>query len=779
MISVVALSIVLAILGGLPLLGGPGYEAALLCGVLAPAWLSVVQARRTQLRLQALSRVQATPYLSQLLVPIVIDWGVHGSAVLGVALCLGYVQGFCEPLLGLGLFALGPLPGMLLGGFSGGALALGHAWLCGDRQLRDRRTKARDGLWTGLGVMPPLLSAVWAVERFYRTPTVFAYDQFAGYFAGPLYDTVEFELSRLLSFRAGTVLLVLVVVCWTPLLQLSWRPSLRLAPKRDFWKSPLLWLGVVCSVGYTVITAQGEVLGHRRTAASMRSQLGNQTRKGLCTVVYAEGVLPVAATRVAAECVEHLRQHQAFFQLERIEPVVVYLFEDDAQKRLLMGAGRTNIAKPWRREIYVTDDGFPHPILGHELAHVVTAAFGRGPFRVAGHLGGWLVDPGRVEGFAEAAALREDSFGTLEQWAAAMKRVGRLPRLEQLFQLGFLGQSAARSYTAAGAFVRFFHQHWGAERLKRWYAGATLEELTGESLQQLERRWYAELDGTPVPQTVLETAAPRFSRPGLFERKCPHAFDRTLARAHLSCGRHDALVRSLIEQLLRWDPGQEGLKLEPPRCLAAEGGLLRARAEVRKLLEQSSFETHELRRAHELLGDWAWQRGEVDEARVDYQAALRYSFEPAQTRQLTVKVWGLVQARVVQTGLRALFFADQNQEQAPASVVMSWAMSGPESDMARYLLARWAMGGQRWAEVRSWLDQVSPDRLPLDEVRREAAHMRLVAGCEQALISEQVGLLERAWTDYQALGLTLAERIHAARLVDRCVQGKLSNAGGR
>jgi len=133
----------------------------------------------------------------------------------------------------------------------------------------------------------------------------------------------------------------------------------------------------------------------------------------------------------------------------------------------------------------------------------------------------------------------------------------------------------------------------------------------------------------------------------------------------------------------------------------------------------------------------------------------------------------------VQTGLRALFFADQNQEQAPASVVMSWAMSGPESDMARYLLARWAMGGQRWAEVRSWLDQVSPDRLPLDEVRREAAHMRLVAGCEQALISEQVGLLERAWTDYQALGLTLAERIHAARLVDRCVQGKLSNAGGR
>jgi hypothetical protein len=244
------------------------------------------------------------------------------------------------------------------------------------------------------------------------------------------------------------------------------------------------------------------------------------------------------------------------------------------------------------------------------------------------------------------------------------------------------------------------------------------------------------------------------------------------------CGRHDALVRRLIGQLLRWDPGQEGLKLEPPRCLAAEGGLARASAEVQQLLAKSNFESHETRRAHELLADWAWQRGEAVKARALYQTALEYSFEPGQSRQLSVKLWGLAQPAPVQWGLRSLFFADQDHERAPVSVVMSWAMSGPESDMARYLLARWAMGAQRWGEVRLWLDQVSMDGLPLEEVRREYARLGLLAACEQALMSEKSELVARAWDQYQALGLSVAEQTHGARLVDRCRRGKFRKVEG-
>jgi len=64
--------------------------------------------------------------------------------------------------------------------------------------------------------------------------------------------------------------------------------------------------------------------------------------------------------------------------------VRAFFFRDAAEKKRLMGAGDTYIAKPWRKEVYLQMGAYPHPVLGHELAHVVAGSFGRGPFRIAG-----------------------------------------------------------------------------------------------------------------------------------------------------------------------------------------------------------------------------------------------------------------------------------------------------------------------------------------------------------------------------------------------------------
>ena len=68
--------------------------------------------------------------------------------------------------------------------------------------------------------------------------------------------------------------------------------------------------------------------------------------------------------------------------------MTAFFFRDAADKKRLMGAGDTYIAKPWRREVYLQVAAYPHPVLGHELAHVIAGAFGQGPFHVAGPLGG-------------------------------------------------------------------------------------------------------------------------------------------------------------------------------------------------------------------------------------------------------------------------------------------------------------------------------------------------------------------------------------------------------
>ncbi len=104
-----------------------------------------------------------------------------------------------------------------------------------------------------------------------------------------------------------------------------------------------------------------------------------------------------------------------------------------------MGAADTLIAKPWRHEVYVQLSAYPHPVLGHELAHVVAGSFGRGPFRIAGSAGGLWPDPGLIEGVAVAASPDDDEL-TDAQWAHAMLDLGSLPPMASVFSLGFLDQ---------------------------------------------------------------------------------------------------------------------------------------------------------------------------------------------------------------------------------------------------------------------------------------------------------------------------------------------------
>jgi len=100
--------------------------------------------------------------------------------------------------------------------------------------------------------------------------------------------------------------------------------------------------------------------------------------------------------------------------------------------------------------------GYPHPVLGHERSRTWWAgSFGaRPPSASPEHGGGLLPNPGWIEGVAVAASPSEDEL-TGEMWARGHDG-SRHPaqRAGPVFSLDFLGQSAAKSYTVAGAFRR-------------------------------------------------------------------------------------------------------------------------------------------------------------------------------------------------------------------------------------------------------------------------------------------------------------------------------------
>jgi hypothetical protein len=181
------------------------------------------------------------------------------------------------------------------------------------------------------------------------------------------------------------------------------------------------------------------------------------------------------------------------------------------------------MAKPWRREIYVDDSAFPHRALRHEIAHAVASAFGDPIFGVAMR-DGVLANPGLIEGLAVAADWPGDGALTPHEQVRALQELGFEPSTRDLFSLGFLATSSARSYTTAGSFVRYLLDRFGSAKLRAVYrSGDDFAGVYGESLDQLDTEWRAMIAAIVLPPGTTEALRERFRGGGVFSRPCPHA----------------------------------------------------------------------------------------------------------------------------------------------------------------------------------------------------------------------------------------------------------------
>jgi hypothetical protein len=344
----------------------------------------------------------------------------------------------CDPLQGLVFFLLLPACSAALAALAGWFLA-----------LLARTSAGATLLWT-LAFLASLALVGW---RFYATPAVSFLGPFFGQYPGVLYDTLIPVSGRLLSYRATNLveagaLLAVAAFAWDPgtaRLSLRRLGRARLAP---FVVLPLLGLAAAAYV-------YGPVLGHRTDTAFIGSRLGRLLRGPTCDVYAPRELAPRDAALLVEDCEFRAQQIRRLAGMPPgAERVTVLVFRDDAEKAALMGAGRTSVAKPWRREVYVHTPVFPHPVLKHELAHVLLGELCPPPFRVPAQWGGLLPLPGLIEGGATAAEWPVDEL-TPHGWAAAMDRLGLLPPAATLVGTGFLGENAGLAYTATGSFVRW------------------------------------------------------------------------------------------------------------------------------------------------------------------------------------------------------------------------------------------------------------------------------------------------------------------------------------
>lgn len=749
---------VLGAVGFLPLFGGPGYEHAIASGLVVPSAAAIATALD----------VSATPRAPSACVARGLVTGACLAALAYLtALLHGARVGICDLGGGTLLFALTAGMGALLGGLWGA--------VAGERCRGMRRRRLGCVL---LALAGPLAGVVVSVARFYGSPMVFSYDPFFGYFSGALYDTVVDVRPELWTYRAGTLATLAGAVLVAGVLEHKDGDKdgrVSLAPVRASRAAAARALtGAALLAGSLVSCILGPTLGHWQTSDSIARELGGHARGPRCDVIHPDSLLADQVTLLVSDCEQELAADEQRLGARLPGRITAFVFKDADQKRRLMGAADTQIAKPWRREVYVQMSAYPHPVLGHEIAHVVAGSFARGPFRVAGGFGGLWPNPGLIEGTAEATSPGDDEL-TDAQWARAMLDLDILPSLRTLFSIGFMGENSSKGYTVAAAFVGWVIDTRGAEVLRAWYGGGSIEALMGEPWDAIERDFEAWLRTQSLPPEALAYAKAKFDRPSVWGRRCPHVVDALNRRADQCRDEHRfARAQNLYDEALARDPHDWHALFDRARIRMWYGDEAAGRVELARVAEDEKTPRTWRDRALEALADDDLARGRDARALEAYRALAARSLDEDAARTLEVKALSADNPPAHRAVLD-LLIGDPGRPVEPWLGALSLGLWADETHepLAGYLIGKNLAVREDYRRTATWLDRALDGGMPTARVGRELVRQRAICACalgDADGLARVRSILEATGDDSPFAGSSGGRRAWVERLIDRCTR---------
>lgn len=597
------------VLSFIPLFNVPGPESALVLGIILPPFVCL-WGFRTALDSPPRTLSQETTLLFSLSLGVFLF--VLGCGLVLEARDFGSVS--CDPWTGRAHLLLGP--GM--GGIA--AATLGRTmgsipWIANKR---------------GASVVAfsiPILFIAGSLWQLYASPGIYSLGLFYGWLTGAIYDTDTSIEPRYIYFRLQSLVFILGCSFW-------------LLSKVISKKHRMRALSLLFLMGYIAACLVGDRFNFHSSKDEIIRNLGASLTSKRC-VLYVPSEMPLhMRKRHAQECDFKVSNIESQLQLSPpTGPVTVYLFRSIEEKKRLMGAAGTDIAKPWRKEIYLHDEGFPHDVMMHELAHAVLADVGSGPFKIAGWLGGLIPKSGIIEGLAVALAWDETRGFTPHEWSHAMLEMKLLPELESIQSGGFLTESADRAYTANGSFMKWILEVHGPDAMKKIYRTGSLSFL-GE-VPALEKKWHADLRTQPLSQEAKARVALYFKQPSVFAQVCPHTIASEYATIMDELGKGKIKeARLRCERIVALDPGSVEHRVNHLRLLIEEGDLQEAKHQFATLASKG-FSPLAMMGVEELFADLAFSAGDLPVAKEHYDRLLSLTLDEHTRRQIEVKRFAL------------------------------------------------------------------------------------------------------------------------------------------
>jgi hypothetical protein len=727
--GIAALAVLGLASGSLPLLDAPGYElgevAALLATLLAPfVGIAAVRDERTRPRPSPLAAFGGAALVLVALLGTFLAAALVRAAI-GPCSAFGPAAGFL-PLLAL--------PSALVGA----GLAVAPPVLTG----------AHRALAAALYALAAAASLAWSLRVAYTGPAAFLFDPLLGAWPGPLYDEAIAPDLRVVLFRAAAAAEGVAIALFAEV----WARARRSGAGAALAPALALLLAAGAALGARATLSRLALSGDR---AALERALGGRRDGPRCTLLHA-GEKPAAAVdALLAECEFHHADVARALGVDSPPRVVAWVYRSAEEKRRLVGAARTEYAKPWLGEIHLVDAPAPHPVLRHEVVHAVAAAVAGGPLGVPARAG-VLVSAGLVEGLAVALETPRSRW-TTHEWSRAARDEGFLPDVRGIVgPAGFWTQAPARAYTAAGSFLAFVLERHGAERLREAYRTGDLAAATGVPLDVLAAEWQRFLDGVEVPPGLADVARARLSRPSVFARPCAREIATIEQRAGAAAragrtGEACALYREVAAR--SGSPG--GLKAAAD--VLARAGDLAAADEAYRDAKSAAADHDALRSAIAAAqGDLAWRRGATDEAAAAWTAILAERPERADARLLHAKLVASADAEL-SGPVRDYLLALGDPAVALARVARL------EHPLAAYLVGRaLAVRGESAAAIPE-LARAAEGALPA-ELSREAAFLLGEARCAAGERARGEAALRALLGD----GVSAADRARVEEALRRC-----------
>ena len=584
-------------------------------------------------------------------------------------------------------------------------------------------------------------------------PQVFAFNHFAGYLPGPLYDE-ELSLGANLGwFRLETLALASSLLALAALLLNMREGRLGLPGLR-----PLTTVLLVASL-MSVATLEKHAgdLGFRTTSSYLEARLGGKRQTAHFSLFYPQGMPREEVDRLERDLEFRHMQLAAFLGGSPQGDMRVYVYRSAAQKQALVGAAWTQFAKPWRRELHLNALPFPNEVLKHELAHVMAAPYGSGPFQVTSRLGVWPL-MGIIEGLAVAADDPVDEL-TLHQWAAGMRRQKLAPDIRRVLEpQGFYTSAAPRAYTLVGSFLRYLADTHGAGKLTTLYAHGDFQLAYGRSLDGLATEWETFLDALPLDPGQVHSAFARFRQGSLFARPCAREVASTRAAAAEHLAGDPARALELYQRCARIQPEEPAFLLGQARALVALGHEGDAAQVLAGLLQRVREQPALAAQAHLALAELDFERGRPEEAHGNLERVLELSPTPTVERTARVLL-GAANSPVAGPAIQA-YLRPGGQTEVELLGLKEALDAEPGNGYLAYLLGR-RLATLAPRHALGYLEQALKADLP-DSLRRESLRLRLEAlylAGDCAGVRTEVGLLS---------DLGAAFKVRALEWVARC-----------